>query len=206
MGESRAIHVIERVESVPRTTSTRYDALLRISRAVSGCRTPEEMFRMVAYESARTLKFKKFYVLNYIYKDNSIDMQWHALGPADFPFGHLSVQETQSWWVQVNQRPLLIPDWDKESRFPRLKQFMNTIGVRSSCAVPLATTHRRLGAFAVSSAYQNAYSVGDQHFLRLVADHVALALDDSLNFEASQYAQARLRLETRGDSGRFSSR
>src|ERR1700686_4059245 len=117
-GSGTIYHVHERVESMPRTTSTRYDALLRISKAVSGCRTPEELFWMVAYESARALQFKKFYVLNYIYKDNSTDVHWHALGPANIPFGYLPVQETQSWWVHVNQRPLLISDWGNETRFP----------------------------------------------------------------------------------------
>jgi GAF domain-containing protein/DNA-binding CsgD family transcriptional regulator len=185
----------EAIESASATTPTRYDVLLRISRAVSGCRTPEELFRMVADESARILQFKKFYVLSYIYKDNSTDWKWHSLGSADIPFGNIPVQETQSWWVHVNQRPLLISDWGMETRFPLLKQFMNTVGVRSSCAVPLATTHRRLGAFALSSACQNAYSEEDVNFLNLVADHVALVLDDALNFEASQHAQAELQHE-----------
>jgi GAF domain-containing protein/DNA-binding CsgD family transcriptional regulator len=185
----------EKVESASAATSTRYDALLRISRAISGCSTPEQLFRMVADESASILRFKKFYVLSYLCKDNSTEGQWYALGPANIPFGYLPVRETQSWWVHVNQRPLLISDWGKETRFPRLKQFMNTVGVRSSCAVPLATTHRRLGAFAVSSASQNAYSEEDLRFLNLVANHVALALDDAFNFEASQHAQAELQRE-----------
>jgi GAF domain-containing protein/DNA-binding CsgD family transcriptional regulator len=175
------------------TAGQRYEALLRISRAIPGCSTPEELFRVVAKELEKVLSFKELHVL--IYKDNSTDVQWHALGPADIPYPHLPVQETQSWWVHINQQPLIIPDWDEETRFPRLKQFMQSVNIRSSCRVPLATKHRRLGAFGVGSGIADSYSEEDLKFLSLIADHVALAFDDALNFATSQHVQAELQLE-----------
>jgi formate hydrogenlyase transcriptional activator len=59
-------------------------------------------------------------------------------------------------------------------------------GVRSVCALPLTTVHRRLGGLAVGSIETDAYSKEEVGFLSLVAKQVALAVDDALNFDASQ--------------------
>ena len=62
MDESGTIHrVNEAVAAPPAVAHTRYDVLLRMSRAVSGFRTPEELLRMVADELATILQFQKLY-------------------------------------------------------------------------------------------------------------------------------------------------
>ena len=63
---------------------------------------------------------------------------------------------------------------------------------QSLCALPLTTVHRRIGSIGVASKRENAYSKEEVRFLSLVADQVALAIDDALNLEASQAAQAKL--------------
>jgi len=54
--------------------------------------------------------------------------------------------------------------------------------------------HRRLGGLGLGSAAANAYTDEEVRFLTLVADHVALVIDDALNFEAAQREQERLAL------------
>src|SRR5260370_1561479 len=66
-------------------------------------------------------------------------------------------------------------------------------GVRSVCVLPLTTVHRRLGGLAVGSLEADAYSQEEVSFLSLVANEVALAVDDALNFDASQTAIDALR-------------
>jgi GAF domain-containing protein len=66
-------------------------------------------------------------------------------------------------------------------------------GVRSVCSLPLTTVHRRLGGLAVGSMEADAYSSAEVSFLSLVANQVALAVDDALNFDASQHAEEALR-------------
>jgi formate hydrogenlyase transcriptional activator len=66
-------------------------------------------------------------------------------------------------------------------------------GVRSVCALPLTTVHRRLGGLAVGSTRADAYNAEEVSFLSLVANQVALAVDDALNFDASQHAMEALR-------------
>ncbi len=57
----------------------------------------------------------------------------------------------------------------------------------------MTTVHRRLGGLAVGSIEADAYSREEVSFLSLVANQVALAVDDALNFDASQHAKEALR-------------
>lgn len=70
---------------------------------------------------------------------------------------------------------------------------LKNLGVRSVCALPLTAVHRRLGGLTVGSTETNAYNREEVSFLSLVANQVALAVDDSLNFDASQQAKEALR-------------
>jgi formate hydrogenlyase transcriptional activator len=69
---------------------------------------------------------------------------------------------------------------------------LKTKGIDSLVRVPLTTPHRRLGTLGIASMRRNAYSSEDVHFLQLVGQVVALAIDDSLNLKRSQTAQLEL--------------
>jgi formate hydrogenlyase transcriptional activator len=58
----------------------------------------------------------------------------------------------------------------------------------------LTTVHRRIGVLFLGSEQADAFSEEDISFLSLVAGQIALAIDDSLNFEASRKAQEQLKL------------
>jgi formate hydrogenlyase transcriptional activator len=103
-------------------------------------------------------------------------------------------EETLPWWVYQNQKPLVIPCFERETRFRRAIDPIHSCGIRSGCAFPLTTVHRRLGVLFLGCEESCAYSEEDISFLSLVADQIALATDDALNFEASRKSQQRLQL------------
>ena len=107
---------------------------------------------------------------------------------------HLAPEDTLAWWVYQNQQALVIRDTDRETRFPQMMELFRMFGIRSACAVPLTTKHRRLGSLCIASEMVDAYSDEDVLFFSLVADQIALATDDALNFEASERAGERLKL------------
>jgi PAS domain S-box-containing protein len=104
----------------------------------------------------------------------------------------LAPEETFTWWVYQHQEPLIIPSLDAETR-TAVAEMLKNRGVRSVCALPLTTVHRRLGGLAVGSVEADAYSTEEVSFLSLVANTVALAVDGALNFDASQQAKETLR-------------
>ena len=75
-----------------------------------------------------------------------------------------------------------------------MAQDIDTIGFRSACVFPLKTAHRRLGSLVFACHSPDAFSQEETQFLSLAASHIAMALDDDLNFQASRRVQERLEL------------
>jgi formate hydrogenlyase transcriptional activator len=172
----------------------RYEALIRVSQAIGAHRDPKDLFRAMATELHRVVQFDGIVVAQYDEASNEI--LWNACevcsqqGPVSPP--DIPADETITKWVYERQEPLVIPSFDRETRFPRMIAFLNEKGFRSVCALPLTTVHRRIGSIAVASKSADAYCQEEVRFLSLVAGQAALAIDDALNFEASKAAQTAL--------------
>src|SRR5262245_35645925 len=79
------------------------------------------------------------------------------------------------------------------ARFPsELIKQLHQDGYRSGGAVPLIAQGRKLGILGVSSKRENAFSDDDKEFLCQVANQVALAVDNSLNYERAREAEREL--------------
>jgi formate hydrogenlyase transcriptional activator len=171
----------------------RYEALLRVSQTLISIRSSEELFSILARELRAVVNF---YVMGVgIYDEKAHEMHTKSYGEPDVPLHapKFAPEETFSWWVYQHQQPLIIPSLDAETRFPAVAEMLKNRGVRSVCALPLTTVHRRLGGLAVGSIEVEAYSREEVSFLSLVANQVALAVDDALNFDALQHATEALR-------------
>jgi formate hydrogenlyase transcriptional activator len=175
----------------------RYEALFRVSQTLISIRSSEELFRLLALELRAVLNF---YVMGVgIYDESAHEVRLTSYGEPGVPLQvpKFAPEETFTWWVFQRQQPLIIPSLDRETRFPAVAAMLKERGVRSVCAVPLTTVHRRLGGLAVGSVESDAYSGEEVRFLSLVANQVALAVDDALDFDASHHAQEALQSSTR---------
>jgi formate hydrogenlyase transcriptional activator len=185
-----------RLAPIERSVASRYEALIRVSQAVSAHREPRKLFEVLVDEFHRVIEFDGIGVAQY---DESTDaIEWHISMHCDEPNPVLRDKcvpnETMTCWVFQNQRPLVIPFVDDETRFPDTMEFLKKHKMRSVCMLPLTTVHRRIGSMFIASELPNAYAADEVRFLGLVADQMALAIDDALNFEASRTAQEQLKL------------
>src|SRR3981189_1277646 len=178
------------VQSAAKTAETeRYETLLRVAQTLISTRSSGELFRLLASELRAVVDF---YVMGIgIYDENAHEVSLTSYGEPGDPLQvpKLAPEETFTWWVYRHQEPLIIPSLDAETRFPAVAEMLKNRGVRSLCVLPLTTVHRRLGGLAVGSIEADAYSQEEVSFLSLVAKQVALAVDDALNFDASQRAR-----------------
>src|ERR1700730_12006769 len=175
------------------TVTKRYEALLRVSQTLISTRSSEELFRLLARELRAVVNF---YVMGVgIYDENAHEVSLTSYGEPGDPLQvpQLAPEETFTWWVYQHQEPLIIPSLERETRFSAVAEMLKDRGVRSVCVLPLTTVHRRLGGLAVGSTEVDAYSREEVGFLSLVANQVALAVDDALNFDALQNAKENLR-------------
>ncbi len=174
----------------------RYKALLRATTAIAGYRDIQTFRDRFAEELRGLIAFE--YVLVNIVDPETKAVQWrmfHAPGKdkdSDIYVPDFAPDQTPTTWVYDNQRPIVIDDWQREDRYPELRQYLTGFNIRSSCVLPLTTAHRRIGVLAMGGADPSAYSEQHVHFLGTVADHLALAIDSALNLESSRAAQAEL--------------
>ena len=169
----------------------RYDAFLRLSACLHSW-TPDDVARNLAGELGPVLEFDFLDV--FIYKQGTSEVLWRAAGAERTPEHGIPMEETPAWWVYQNQHRLIIGDWDQDDRFSALKSTLNArrIEVRSVCVLPLTMPHRRLGVLGMASLRPHAYSDREVTFLSMLADGLALAIDNAFHFEASSRAQAEL--------------
>jgi len=174
----------------------RYEAVLRLSEALSICREPEELTKTLSEQLGEFLEFFQFYII--VYRENSTDVEWAVLGSEKSlisAYADVPVQERPSWRAYSTQEAFHIADWNKDERVPaRLKEGIAAEGLEIGplVFVPLTTPHRHLGALGMSGFPGTVYSSDDIGFLRLIGRVVAFAIDDNFNLRKAEAAQAEL--------------
>jgi PAS domain S-box-containing protein len=181
---------IEVDESVPATPPpgleqslpARLEALFRVSQAIGVHRNPKELFRVLARELHQVVAFD--FVAIFLYDADKNKVRTALLEtvegpdfniPDDFP-----AEETITWWIYNHQQPVVISSRDSEVRFPHMMKLYAQSDLQSACILPLTTAYRRLGSLGFGARRTNTYSPDEVRYLSLVADQVALAVDNAL--------------------------
>ena len=172
----------------------RYEALFRVSRTIGAHRDPVELFQSLVPDLRGVVEFDVLYCTQYDPAAERPSVCVLETPARRIPAPDFEPKESLTAWVYEHQTPLVIPCLERETRFPRVTAVLESEGIRSLCALPLRTAHRRLGCFGVGSRRPEAYSQEEIEFLSLVADEVALAIDNAYHLEAMQQEKDRLRM------------
>ncbi|MBZ5670377.1 MAG: sigma 54-interacting transcriptional regulator [Acidobacteriia bacterium] len=179
------------------TAVERYRALLRVSESIAAHRDLPELFRSLAALLHRLVTFD-FICLTLPDPAHGV-VRLHVLEgsiPTRFQPGfEIPMEEDIRQLVWENQQPLVISNLEHDDRFPIIVRLLREDGVRSLCALPLTTAQRRVGAMALGSVEVSAYDAADLEFLQQVAAQVAVAVDNTLNFQNAQAYQQELARE-----------
>ena len=183
--------------SIPqRTDGRRYEAVLRLSEALSLCSEPEDLTKTLSEQLREFLDFLQFYIV--VYKENSTEVEWAVVGREKSlisAYAEVPVQQRPSWQAYTRQEPIHIADLNTDERVPgRLKQNLAAQGIETGplVFVPLTTPQRRLGALGMSGHPGGSYNSDDISFLRLIGQVVAFAVDDNFNLRRVETANAEL--------------
>jgi formate hydrogenlyase transcriptional activator len=167
--------------------------VLRLSEALSQCREPEDLTKILSDELREFLEFLQFYII--VYKENSTEVEWAVVGREKnlvvAAYADMPVEQRPSWQAYATQEPFDIHDWNSDERVTAsLKEGIAGLGLE--VGVPLTTPHRRLGALGMSGPPGATYSSDDIGFLRLIGRVVAFAIDDNFNLRQAEAARAEL--------------
>jgi formate hydrogenlyase transcriptional activator len=171
----------------------RYETLIRVSQAIKVHRGSDELFHALAPELRKVVEFDAVYCIQY--DEATKRISWlGSHSPSGVQRPDFPPEEMMTSWIYERQQPLVIPFLDRETRFPRVAEFLGNQGLQSICALPLTTVRRRIGSFGFCSKFPNAYSEEEVRFLSLVVDQIALAIDDALHAEELERQNKRLTL------------
>jgi PAS domain S-box-containing protein len=176
----------------------RYEALVRVSRAIHVHRDPKELFRVLAGELRQIVESDLIGLFLYDETTNTLanpvlesDKVPDFAIPPTFP-----AEQTMTCWVYHNQRPVVILSRSEETRFPEMMEILRKYRIESACVLPLTTAHRRLGSLSFAVRQSNAYSTDEVRFLMLVTEQVALAVDNAIRNDEQQRTRDELHRQT----------
>ena len=172
-----------------------YLALLGIARSITSNRSLNELFQELACQLRGLFEFRDIGIL--LHDGSQNVMRVHTLescGPdssqATF---EVPVQGSVAGWVWQNQAPAVVSDLDKDPRFTARN--IREYPLKSICCLPLTTAQRRLGAFNFWSDRIGAYGNLDLEFAQLVANQIAVAVDNALTYEVARSYEKQLARE-----------
>jgi formate hydrogenlyase transcriptional activator len=167
--------------------------LLEVSRATAAHRDLDSLLRDLADVLQRVAPFD---VLRLVLHEPERDVMRlrHLASRRPVVTTDLEVptDESPSGLAMRTQEPVVVPDLDRETRFPQVTDVLRAEGLKSFCAIPLTSPHRRLGALHFASHEQDAFGDADVEFLQQLSSQVALAVDNTLHHEAAHRAQDEL--------------
>ena len=174
--------------------AVRYDTLVRVSQAIGVHGDLKELFGVLVNELHRVVQFDFIGVS--LRDKNSDAFQNYFIDMTSrselVPEHELTPEETLTFWVYERQEPLLRSTNEMEPSYRRLQAIFKRHSIRSICALPLTTAHRKLGAITFGSKQVDTYTPNEVRFVSQVAGYIALAFDDALNFAASRRASEEL--------------
>jgi formate hydrogenlyase transcriptional activator len=176
-----------------------YRALLEVSESIAAHHDLADLFRDLIQRLPSVIKCSSISLG--LHNADRNTMQMHILehvGPGPLAPGmEQSVEDVPGGWVWQHQQPLICAHVERETRFPKVMPMVRLAGIRSFCVVPLTTARRRLGAMGVGSKEEHHFEGGELDFLQQVAKQVAVAVENTLNFQRAQQAEeeARRRFE-----------
>jgi len=180
----------------PQTHMDRYEALLRMAKAMAVCGDCNAAEDVLTKELHQVASFDYLHLV--AFENASRVVSWEVLHvngrTLDVSDRDGFLRDAPTDWVHESQQPFVTADWQREQRFPVHREFLNQLGIVSTCSIPLARGTRRLGVLSLGSMRPHAYPEEETRFLRLVADQLALVLDAAVNFHSSERLQERLKL------------
>ncbi len=177
-------------------TRDQYRTLFAVSDAIALYRDLPALFRELANRLARVVRCD---ALSLVLHDSSTDtMRRHILEASDLisppPF-NLRLEDDPAGMVWQTQQPFITATFDELSRWPRLLELLRPYSVESLCYLPLTTSRRRLGALVFVSRQRSTYDNADIHYLQLVANQVAVAVENALAFQEIEALKDKLAKE-----------
>src|SRR5580704_563716 len=163
----------------------KYQALLAVSEAIVSHRDLSALFHELAGRLRQVVRFD--YLGLALHEATSNTLRIHLLEgtePTSLPSPPvLPLEDEPAGWVWQTQQAWIFSNVPEEKRWPQALERAKRYGVQSSCHLPLTTARRRLGILVFACKQPFAYETADVGFLQLVANQMAVGVENAIAFQ-----------------------
>jgi formate hydrogenlyase transcriptional activator len=172
----------------------RYRALLAVSEAIVSHRDLSALFHELAGRLRQVVHFDHVGLFLHEPTSNTLRLQvLESTGPTPPPSSLvLPLEDEPAGWVWQTQQAQIFSNIPEEKRWPKALERAKRFGIQSACHLPLTTARRRLGLLAFACQQPYAYETADLGFLQLVANQVAMAIDNAIAFQENEALREQL--------------
>jgi len=180
---------------VAASTAEIYRAVLTLSRSLAGRNDLESLLSGLADSLRSIVPFE--YAALVLHDRQTGQMRGYILsergaaGAAQTVL--LPIDRDPAGWVWLNQRPLVIPALDAETRWPEFQELGRSHGVHALVDVPLTSGENRLGALGFGCPVPYDPTADELAFLERVASEFAVAVEAFLAKQEVSRERDRLR-------------
>jgi len=178
-------------------TQDRYRALLAVSQAIASCRDLHALFHELAGQLVAVAHYDALSLVLHDGTTNTMRLYVLETGEPISPGFEIVLrpEDDPAGSVWQTQQALITSKLDELRRWPRFLERVERYGVQSYCWLPLTTARRRLGALVFTSKQRAAYGESCLEFLQLVANQVAVAVENALAFQEIESLRDKLASE-----------
>jgi formate hydrogenlyase transcriptional activator len=174
----------------------RYDALLRISQQLAHHRSISELVNVLADHLHAVVPFD--YLALVLHEAATEQMRLLVLAPPDIPRPPAETMPVDAGGpaarVWQSQQATVIPIPPTGTLVTAL-DFIRSFGQKITCWLPLTTAQARVGVLTFGSSRETEYGTDAIAFMEQVAAHVAVAVDNAINFDRARQLTGELRVE-----------
>ncbi len=171
-----------------------YRAVVALSRSIAGRTDLRSLLSGVAESLSPIVRFDHVGLILHDPTGNA--MQGYILNAPGNPVItslRMPVDEDPAGWVWLNQQPLVVSDFQSETRWPEFVRRSREFGITTMVLVPLTSGDNRLGAFGFSSVSPYEPGPDELEFLERVASEFAVAVESFLAKQQAVRERDRLR-------------
>ena len=178
-------------------TEDRYRTLLAVSEAILSHRELPALLHALAGQLVQLVQSDALSVV--LHDAATKMMRLHVLETGEPQASGLEIalrpEDDPAGLVWQTQEPLITSSVAELKRWPRFLERVQPFGVQSYCWLPLTTARRRLGALVFTSKQAGTYHESAVPFLQLVANQVAVAVENALAFQEIEALKDKLTKE-----------
>src|SRR5215813_986028 len=182
------------VKPGPTSPLQRYITLLEVGDVIHACRDADDLFGKLAELLHKVVSFDAIAVG--LLEDDGENLRLALLETwveqqVEIGFT-VPLNAVPGGWVMEYQKPIRVRVNDNDPRFQLHNEVMKRAGFGVSFHLPLTTALSRLGEVVFSFREEVELPAVELEFMQRVADQVALAIENTENFEQARRAQSEL--------------